>query len=278
MPVLPFTKLHGAGNDFLVVERRDIEGLGLSETEIPDLAQRICSRQFGVGADGLEVVGFPDVSEAVASAHLWNSDGSEAEISGNGTRCVAAYLADRHSVPRKFVIETGAGPRELETVLCAPPEFEFRMTTDPDSCRVTDGALWLDAGGGRHLVTAVDAGNPQCVKRVDSFDFDWEALGAALETHHCFPAGSNVSFVVVDHGAPGGPALDVRFWERGAGATLSSGTGSLGAALAARHHGWIEGSATIRTEGGTMTVDWTNGVGLAGPARLVARGEFEMGA
>ena len=276
MPVLPFTKLHGAGNDFLVVEQRDLDGLGLPPAETPDLARRICSRQFGVGADGLEVVGPSEHKGALARAHLWNSDGSEAEISGNGTRCVAAYLASRCSVPERFLIETGAGPREVETVRSDSPDFEFRMTSDSRSCRVVESSLWLNAGGARRLVTTVDVGNPQCVHRVDSFDFDWPALGADLERHRHFPNGSNVSFVVVMAEAPGCHELEVRFWERGAGATLSSGTGSLGAAVAARHRGWIRDRATVRTEGGVMTVDWGQGVRLTGPARLIAEGGFVL--
>ncbi len=275
MQTLPFAKLHGAGNDFLVVELADLERLGFAEADLPDLAERICSRQFGVGADGLEIVCRSHIPGAVAKAHLWNCDGSEAEISGNGTRCVAAYLAERQALPPKFLIETGAGPRKVELIRCVPPDFEFRMTSDVGACHVVDDSLWLDAAGSRHLVTIVDVGNPQCVHRVKSFGFDWKGLGAALERHPHFRNGSNVSFVVVRAEAREGPELDVRFWERGAGPTLSSGTGSLGAAVAARHHGWVGDCATIRTEGGIMTVDWIDGVSLTGPARLVARGTYE---
>ncbi len=277
MRSLPFTKLHGAGNDFIVVERSDLDQLAIAEEELPELAQRICNRRFGVGADGLEVVSRSQAPDILAAAHLWNSDGSEAEISGNGTRCVAAYLAGIRDVPNRFIIETGAGPRVLEMLRCAPPDFEFRMNSIPESCHVVDDALWLDVAGSRYPVTAVDVGNPQCVHRVDSFDFDWKQLGSAMERHPRFPDGSNVSFVAVHVEAGSDPVLNVRFWERGAGATLSSGTGSLGAAVAARHHGWIADRAVIQTEGGSMTVDWINGIRLAGPACLIAQGAYEPG-
>ena len=275
MPSLPFTKAHGAGNDFLVVERRDIDGLGLGAERIPDLAVQMCSRHFGVGADGLEVVGEPVGPEALASAHLWNSDGSEAEISGNGTRCVAAYLTARRQTGETFSLETGAGEREVERVRMAHPGYEFRMTSEPGTCRVLNDALVLEAGGAQHRAVEVDVGNPQCVCRVDAFDFDWHSVGAALERDAHFPNGSNVSFVH-PHRSQTGTVLDVRFWERGAGATLSSGTGSLGAAVAARHLGWVTDRVRIQTQGGVLVVDWRDGIGLTGPARIVASGQYEV--
>lgn len=278
MGLLAFTKAHGAGNDFLIVERDDIGALGLGAGDMPELAVRMCSRRFGVGADGLEVVGTSSSGGVLARAHLWNSDGSEAEISGNGTRCVAAYLTNCWRAPRRFLIETGAGTREVERVRRSHPEYEFRMTSDESSCRVVNDALVLEALGTQFEVVEVDVGNPQCVCRVDSFGFDWAAAGASLERHRHFPNGSNVSFVRVGPVHAGRGLLEVRFWERGAGATLSSGTGSLGAAVAARHLGWVGDRATIRTEGGDLSVDREEGIRLTGPACIVARGEYEVGA
>ena len=276
MPTLPFTKVQGAGNDFLIVERGDLARLGIPDSDLPALAKQICNRRFGVGADGLEVVGVSEIPEAIAQAHLWNSDGSDAEISGNGTRCVAAYLNEGSDLPETLAIETGAGPREVVRTMAESPDFEFRMTTQEGACRVLDGSLRLEVGGDRYPVTAVDVGNPQCVRRVESFDFDWRELGSALARHARFPGGSNVSFVKVCSRAGGEPTLEVRFWERGAGATLSSGTGSMGAAMAARHHGWVGSRVTIKTEGGIMVVDWAGGIRLTGPARIVARGAYEV--
>ncbi len=276
MSSLPFTKVQGAGNDFLVVEREDLSGLGLTESDLPSLAKRICDRRFGVGADGLEVVGRSVVPEVIARAHLWNSDGSEAEISGNGTRCVAAYLTKDGKAPETFVIETGAGPREVVRTKGSFPDFEFRMNTREDACRILDDCLELEVGGELYRVTEVDVGNPQCVRRVDSFDFDWPALGSELGRHAHFAVGSNVSFVRVRSGVVVDSVLEVRFWERGAGVTLSSGTGSLGAAVAARHHGWIGPRVTIETAGGHLAVDWADGIRLTGPARIVAEGTYEI--
>lgn len=276
MASLPFVKAHGAGNDFLIVERSAIESLGIPTSRFAELAEHICSRHFGIGADGLEIVGASAIPAACASAHLWNSDGSEAEISGNGTRCVAAYLVARRAMSRSFSIETGAGLRSVESIRCSYPDFEFRMKGDAGTCRVVDGSLMLEAAGSKHRATTVDVGNPQCVCRVATFAFDWKALGAAIERHPHFPHGSNVSFVRVQPGDEGLPRLEVRFWERGAGATLSSGTGSLGAAVAARHHGWVGCRVTIGTQGGDLIVDWEDGIGLTGPARIVAKGRYEV--
>lgn len=275
MAALAFAKAHGAGNDFLIVEARAAESIGIGEGDLSNLAARICSRRFGVGADGLEVVDGSSGSEVVARARLWNSDGSEAEISGNGTRCVAAYLVDQGLAGEWFLIETGAGVKSVQTVRASPPEYEFRMVSSADSCRVIDSSITLSAEDRDFPVTTVDVGNPQCVCRVESLDFDWSASGAALECLERFPNGTNVSFVRVVPDRQGSPILEARFWERGAGATLSSGTGALGAAMAARHGKWIEGRVTVRTLGGDLIVDWDEGIGLTGPARITARGVWE---
>ncbi len=275
MPAVRFTKAHGAGNDFVIVERCELSEIGLDAGSLPRFAARICDRRFGVGADGLEVVSPSSDSRAIARLQLWNSDGSEAEISGNGTRCVAAYLTEAVDAPERFSIETEAGVREIERTLAKSPYYEFRMTTDDSQCRVLEDQ---PLGEGAKLggdMTAVHVGNPQFVVRVERLDFDWQTWGPILERDPRFPDGTNVSFVTVNHKDRQTPTLEVRFWERGAGATLSSGTGSLGAALAARHHGWIADRARILTEGGEMYVDWDDGMRLTGPAVIVSRGSYE---
>lgn len=276
MPAVRFTKAHGAGNDFVIVERREISEIGVGAEALPDFAAKICDRRYGVGADGLEVVSPPSDPQAIAQVHLWNSDGSQAEISGNGTRCVAAYLSEVRDAPDRFAIETAAGLREIERTLARAPRYEFRMTTAESECHVLEATL---TGEGAKLggdMTAVHVGNPQFVVRVERLDFDWQTWGPILERDPRFPEGTNVSFVTVNHKDCQTPTLEVRFWERGAGATLSSGTGSLGAALAARHHGWITDRARILTEGGELYVDWESGMRLTGPAVIVSRGSYQF--
>lgn len=274
MTSLPFTKVQAAGNDFLLVERTDLDRIGLSAADIPQLATDACDRRFGVGADGLEVLG-PAVGEgALISAHLFNSDGSEAEISGNGTRCVAAWLTAFRKAPRHVRIETGAGMRDLELIWGDHPNYAFRMTTAEGEYTLIRPAIRLVAGGVEQTATLVDVGNPQCVCRVGSFDFDWRRVGSDIERHADLPTSTNVSFVRIVGEGTRDASLEVRFWERGAGQTLSSGTGSLGAAVAARHHGWITDRARIVTQGGEMTVDWLDGVRLTGNAAIVCRGTY----
>ncbi len=276
MPVVRFTKAHGAGNDFVIVELSEISAIGIGAESLPRFATKICDRRLGIGADGLEVVSPSSDPRAIAQLHLWNSDGSEAEISGNGTRCVAAYLTEAVGAPERFSIETGAGVREIERTLAKTPYYEFRMTTDESECRVLEDQ---PVGEGAKLagdMTAVHVGNPQFVVRVERLDFDWQTWGPILERDPRFPNGTNVSFITVNHKDHQPPTLEVRFWERGAGATLSSGTGSLGAAFAARHRGWITDRARILTEGGELHVDWEGGMRLTGPAVIVARGSYEF--
>ena len=276
MPVVRFTKAHGAGNDFVIVERRELAEIGIGADALPEFAAKICDRRCGVGADGLEVVSPSSDPQAVAQLHLWNSDGSEAELSGNGTRCVAAYLTESLGAPERFSVETAAGVREIERTLAKAPYYEFRMTTDESECRVLESQPVGEGANLRGEMTAVHVGNPQFVVCVESLDFDWRTWGPIFERDSRFPEGTNVSFMTVNHKDRQTPTLEVRFWERGAGATLSSGTGSLGAALAARHHGWINDRARILTEGGEMYVDWEGGMRLTGPAVIVSRGSYEI--
>ncbi len=278
MASVPFIKAQAAGNDFLIVERRDLLGFGSGMEELAQLAADLCDRRFGVGADGLEVLSPPTRSGAVVSAHLWNSDGSEAEISGNGTRCVAAGIAARGDGRGVIRIETGAGLRDLELISRNHPHYRFRMITPEGDFSVVAADVPLAAGGRNFAATLVDVGNPQCVCRVDSFDFDWRAAGARIECHTDLPSSTNVSFVRVLGEGDCGAILEVRFWERGAGATLSSGTGSLGAAVAARRHGWVGESARIATQGGAMTVDWLDGLRLTGDATIICQGRYDLGA
>lgn len=276
MPRLAFTKAQGAGNDFLIVESQDLAAAGVGDTQMPQLAQRICCRRRGVGADGLEVVGPAAQLRAAAAMHLWNSDGSPAELSGNGARCVAAHLTAQGRVPVQFELETGAGLRGFSRRRGAHPEYEFRMAMPANSCRVLEAALVLTVAGRPFTVTTVDVGNPQCVCRVESLDLDWRAAGAALERHPRFPRGTNVSFVQVVSAAGGAKGLAARFWERGAGATLSSGTGALGAAVAARHAGWLQEPICVQAPGGDLVVDWGDELGLTGPVAIVASGAYEL--
>ena len=265
---IPFTKAHGAGNDFLLTWANEAPLERLAEA-----AQGLCNRHSGVGADGWILVRAHSDSAAEfdASLRLFNADGSEAEISGNGTRCAAAFLHD--SGLRKDVLRllTGAGIKEVQLVSAAPLRYRFRMDMGRPRWPAEGWELKLELSEGPRDVVVLDVGNPQCAVLVEDFDFDWRKLGAEIERHPAFPRRTNVSFVkrLDAH------TLDVRFWERGVGETLSSGTGSVGATAAAMLKGLVISPVRVLTPGGPLELSWENDhFFLTGPAEIVAGGEF----
>lgn len=266
---IPFVKSQAVGNDFLIVQWADLEKCGLAETDLPPLARRICDRHFGVGADGVEVV-YAGMDGADAALRLFNSDGSEAELSGNGTRCVAAWLLWKNGGSGPVRLHTGAGTKELRLLQREGCRFAFGMNMGRPTWRDEDLDCVIGTSSGERRATIVNAGNPQCVFFVDSFEFDWRALGREVESLPRFPGRTNVSFVkVIDKGA-----IEVRFWERGAGETLSSGTGSTGAGVAAILTARCESPLRIVTPAGEMRLRWDGDVTIEGGAAIVGRGEY----
>ena len=278
MPAIPFTKFHGAGNDFLVIEKRHIPAPSV------EWIQRICDRHTGVGADGVLLLTTPGTAGADADLQIFNSDGGQAEISGNGTRCAAAFLVDGGYSGPRLSIRTGAGlkvltllSREVERFsfemamgkpVLSAAEIPFRPSTSPPE-PIVDFVLPLADGSRRVTVTSM--GNPHCSINVDDFDWDWNALGSKIERHPWFPNRTNVEFyrVVSTH------EIEVRFWERGVGHTLSSGTGSCAAAVAAVLNGKAKSPVTVNTLAGDLTVRYDpDGVFLTGPAEIICRGEY----
>jgi diaminopimelate epimerase len=262
---IPFTKAHGAKNDFLLTWTAEVRTTDLTATAIA-----ICDRHTGVGADGWMLV-TPPVEDELASIRLFNSDGSVAEISGNGTRCAAAFLLDAGLAGDDIRIQTGAGIKELRAIDRDGSKFVFEMNMGTATIREGDVRFPLPLRSGVQEVTIIDIGNPQCAVFVDDFSFDWRSIGREIESHPHFPNRTNVSFVkaVNDH------TIDVRFYERGAGETMSSGTGSTGAAAAAIVRGLVSTPVSVLTPAGTLNLrrDGTN-LFLTGPAEIVAKGEF----
>ncbi len=265
---IPFTKAQAVGNDFIVIDKTDLESAGVASSDLAIFAKQICHRYFGVGADGLEVVSGSDSAEA--EIHLWNSDGSTAELSGNGTRCVAAYLTAAKRVAKQFSIETDAGIKQLELLNAKHPAYEFKMAMGQPRYEGADIDTTLDVGASPSTVTLLNVGNAQCAMFVDDFDFDWRKSGAAIAQHPHFPDGTNVSFIrVIDR-----HTIDVRFWERGAGETMSSGTGSTGAAAAAIISKRADSPITVTTVAGNMDIEWTDQIYLTGGAQIIAAGDY----
>ncbi len=263
MTKIPFTKAHGAKNDFLLTWRRDAP-----EGDRPAMARAICDRHTGIGADGWMLVEPVSDDEQEGAIQLYNSDGSEAEISGNGTRCAAALLVEHGHAGDTVRIRTGAGLKQLRVLERRGLEFQFEMNMGRAEIREKNFSLPLWSGP--RDTTLIWVGNPQCAVPVENFDFDWRAMGAEIERHPHFPNRTNVSFVrrVDPH------TIDVRFWERGAGETMSSGTGSTGAAAAAIVRGWVQSPVHVLTPAGPIEIRQEEDMYLVGPAALIGEGQF----
>ena len=263
---IPFTKASACGNDFLMVEGERASG------DLVALSRRLCDRHRGVGADGVEWL-FPD-AEADVKARLINADGSEAEISGNGTRCVAAEICSREN-KTEVVVRTGAGLKTCRLIgredgreACRQGstfEFETDMGQPEVGDQLSIETMWVRAVG-----TRVSMGNPHFVIFVENFQEGWQRQAALIGTQPQFPQGTNVEYVVVRDASE----IEIRLFERGVGETQSSGTGSCAAAVAAIASGRVASPVTVISPGGAQTVRWEDQVYLRGPATLVCRGEF----
>ncbi|HMK28408.1 MAG TPA: diaminopimelate epimerase [Terriglobales bacterium] len=261
MPSLPFVKATACGNDFILIEGEHAE-----PAQMPALTRSICERHLGVGADGVEWL-FPDSgAEADVRVRLYNADGSEAEVSGNGTRCVAAWLA--HQTGKKELrIRTDAGIKACTLIAHRGMQFEFR--TSMGEARVGDPKtfrLW----SGEVTGVPVALGNPHFVVTVEEFKPGWQREAMEIGAHSSFQQGANVEFVKVRNPAE----IEIRIFERGAGETQSSGTGSCAAAVAAIVAGKARSPVKVVSPGGAQIVEWEREVVLTGPAQILSQGEF----
>ena len=260
--MIRFAKAHAYGNDFLYVQRGVVEGVSL-----PALAREMCHRTTGIGADGL-IVYAPTGSGA--SMVLTNSDGSPAEVSGNGVRALGAWLglADA-SASLQLTIETDGGVKQLIRLERDGTRQLFRAAMGvPSQIR----RVQVEAGGERVEGIALNIGNPQFIVLGSLPDDErFNRVGAALERHAQFPEGTNVEFVHVETPS----RLRIRIWERGCGPTSSSGTGSCASLIAAAAYGGAERDAEVIAPGGTQRVEWTeDAVYLTGWAEVLCDGEW----
>jgi diaminopimelate epimerase len=260
---IPFMKASACGNDFLIIDAMDVDEMQLP-ADLAGFSRRICDRHQGVGADGVEWLF--SARDADVRARLFNADGSEAEISGNGTRCVAARLCSEK--PREKVsIRTGAGVKSC--MLTARSENRFEFEIGMGEPQVGDEvALKLACGEVRGI--PVSMGNPHYVVFVNEYAHGWQAQAAEIGRHQNFKQGINVELVIVKDRSN----IEARFFERGVGETQSSGTGSCAAAVAAIVAERAESPMRVHAPGGIQTVRWEDQVYLRGPAQLICRGEF----
>jgi diaminopimelate epimerase len=274
---MEFTKMHGLGNDFIVVA---------GETALPDnaaeLAVRLCNRFFGIGADGLVYILPSD--NADFRMRIINSDGSEAEQCGNAIRCVAKYVYDTGLVGKtELTIETlGAGVQPVRLSIEAGKVAQVTVDMGEPILNGLDVPTTIDANpvlghtveveGREFKFTAVSMGNPHCVIYVDdAVGFDLAAWGPKLEKHPLFPRKINVEFATVNSREQ----VDMRVWERGAGPTLACGTGACATLVSSVLNGLTGREATISLAGGDLRIAWNednNRIYMTGPAAFVFSG------
>jgi diaminopimelate epimerase len=254
---MQFSKWHGLGNDYLLVERAE-----LAFPLTPERVQKLCDYHFGVGSDG--IVEVTSANGARAEVVIWNPDGSTAELSGNGTRIAARWLARRSGAPE---VRITVGPREVVATMRDGRQVEM----DVGIVEVGE-AETIDVAGEQVELVPVSVGNPHAVIRREPRRDELLRLGPLVENHERFPERTNVQLVRVD-----GPRdVTVGVWERGAGETLSSGTSAVAVAGAAVHHGWCESPVTIHLAGGELLVslDGDLRARLIGPAEEICRLEL----
>lgn len=261
--MIRFAKAHAYGNDFLYVLRSDAEGV-----DDPELARQMCHRYTGVGADGLI---FYTPTPAGALMKLVNSDGSRAEVSGNGVRALGALLGSRApDGPLQLTIQTEGGVKQLTRLERDGNRQLFRAAMGLPSGMQRRS---LVAAGEALEVVVLNIGNPQLLVLVDELPDDerFNRLGAALEWHEEFPEGTNVEFVQVF--SP--EEVRIRIWERGCGPTMSSGTGSCASLIAAAAYAGASKDAQVVAPGGAQRVEWTpESVYLTGWAEVLCEGEW----
>ena len=253
--MIPFVKAHADGNDFLIIEER-------FAADRAAMARTLCDRHTGIGADGVEW--FLENGDGLR-IELTNADGSYAEISGNGTRCVAAWWASKRRVS-SIEIETGAGLRRCEIVASDFNNATVRTSMGGPVTRPMVLELGAEHWGGIFVST----GNPHFVMQCDEFPRNWQDIGARLTNHPDFADGANIEFVR----RISADAIEFRIYERGAGPTRSSGTGSVASAVAAMTLG-ASRKLRVQSQGGIQMVEWPEGeeISLIGDAHLIARGE-----
>ena len=285
MTQIRFSKMEGLGNDFIVMDDRD--GSIEAAVSYSELSKKMCDRHFGIGGDGIILVK-PSADHDIRFV-IYNSDGSRADMCGNGMRCFARFLYEKNIIGRQRIrVQTDAGTVIPEVSVDASGRVaEVKVDMGPPvlTCRDipfvsdSDTAIGepLDMGDGRTVtITAVGMGNPHAVVFVEELsEVDVAGQGRAIENHPRFPAKTNVEFIqVMDE-----KTLKMKVWERGVGMTLACGSGACAALTAAHVTGRTGRSAAVILDGGDLSIFWdpaTNHLFKAGPARLVFEGGMEI--
>ncbi len=279
---MKFIKVHSLGNDFLIIDEEKTKGV----SDISSLAGRICDRHTGVGADGLLLISIKDKAKGHVKFRIFNADGTEAEISGNGLRCAAASLYYQKKIDSpQIIFLTTAGHRECKLIERKKNLFVIRIEMGIPRLRAKDipfddGSSYekiidypLSINQKIYPITVLSLGNPHCTIFVDRFParIEWHQIGREIESHPFFPNRTNIEFVR----ALNREEIDVLFWERGVGETLSSGSGACAAAAASILKKLTDKTVKVRTSMGQLTVEWEKKkIYQTGPAEIVFKGDF----
>ena len=277
--MIKFTKMEGLGNDYVYIDCTN----QFLKQDLEDLAKKMSNRHFGIGSDGIILICKSDVADF--KMRMFNFDGSEAEMCGNGIRCVGKFVYDKGLTNKTTVtIETLAGikvlnlnieDKKVKTVcvdmgmpIFTPEQIPVIANNEP----VTN--LKLSAEDKDFLFTCVSMGNPHAITKVENLDkFDIEKYGKVLETDKHFPKRCNIEFIeIIDENN-----IKMRVWERGAGETLACGTGACATAVACNINGITKEEVNVKLLGGTLKIKWDkkdNHVYMTGPAKTVFEGEY----
>lgn len=276
---MKFWKMHGLGNDYIIIDNRDGR---IGESEISNLARKLCERRFSVGADGLLLV--YDSAVADARMKIFNADGSETEMCGNGIRCFAKYCYENNIAKKKELkIETLAGVKkvwltirngEVKGAKVDMGSPVLKRGSIPMLGRGTCIDEDLEVDGERFKVTCLSVGNPHCVTFVEDIkNFPVHKIGPRIEGHKLFPKRVNVEFVQVQNKWE----LSVRVWERGCGETLACGTGACASVVAGNLLKKIDSKATVHLLGGDLEIEYSESILMTGPAEKVFEGNLFLG-
>jgi len=273
---IKFWKMHGIGNDYIVIDNRSSV---IKEKDASKLAQKICRRRYSIGADGMILVSNSTIADA--KMQIFNLDGSEAEMCGNGIRCFSKYCYENNIVQKKeLTIETLAGIRKAKlfdknnkitqvSIDMGIPIFERNQIPMTGNGKCVNQDLTLDKTILK--ITCLSVGNPHCVLFVDNVDvFPVHIIGPKIENHPLFPNRTNVMFVEIQER----DKIKMRSWERGCGETLACGTGACAAVVAGNFLGKTKRKVTVSLRGGELEIDLAEHVFMKGPVEKVFEGSF----
>ena len=275
MNTIKITKMQGCGNDFVILDYSEFEKANI---EMSELAKKLCDRNFGIGADGM-IIPKTDCEDADISWYFYNSDGSTAQMCGNGMRCFAKYVYDKKLVDKtEFSVKTLAGiikPQLLENGLVKVNMGKPVLIPEQVPCKLTkclEQKIIVD--GKFYSVNAVSMGNPHCIMFIQDKNSDLlklaKTVGSKFENHEIFPEKTNVEFVRINSRNE----IDLRVWERGCGITLACGTGACASVVASILNNLTDGKVKVNLLGGALNVEWSGSLAdtkqdvyMRGPAK-----------